>query len=143
MSPIRFAAIALPMLLLAGCGGSAPAPTAPSSETSTAAEAPAAAPAAPATTDSTSVVIGTWAVDPAQCTAPVVISATKYSEGSKTCDVSGFTDNGNGTMTADMSCGGSAEQVNMRPIFGPLGAGIDLSGSAAPTTVYRCPAPKS
>lgn len=143
MSPFRFAAIALPMLLLAACGGSNPAPTASSSEASGTAAPAASAAATPASNDSTEVVFGTWAVDPAQCTAPVVISATKYSEGSKACDVSGFTDNGDGTMTADMSCGGAAEQVKMRPIFGPLGAGIDLSGSAAPTTVYRCAAPKS
>jgi len=58
------------------------------------------------------------------------ISAKRFEGPGSGCDITGFSDNGDGTYTASMSCtaGGqtSNERISMRPIFAPTGEGIDL-----------------
>ena len=119
-----FAALALP-ILLAACSSSTP-PTPVSSA------APGAAQpmnvAAPANDDALKPLFGTWALDPTQCTGPVLkISKTRFEGGDTGCDISGYADNGDGTYTASVTCSGTAEQIKMRPIFAPTGEGIDLT----------------
>lgn len=94
-------------------------------------------------------LFGTWALDPKQCGGQVLkISKTRFEGADNGCDISGYTDNGDGTYTAAMSCtsGGqtAAENIQMRPIFAPTGEGIDLvylNRDNLATTVLRCPEP--
>ncbi|RYE10225.1 MAG: hypothetical protein EOP22_05740 [Hyphomicrobiales bacterium] len=136
----------LPALLLAACGGE-PAPTPPAAS----AAAPAATPAvaAPASDELLAPLFGTWALDPSQCGGPVLkISKARFEGAENGCDISGFTDNGDGTFTAAMSCTAegqtAGESIKMRPIFAPTGEGIDLTyvdRDNLETTVLRCPEP--
>ena len=136
----------LPALLLAACSGSEPAAPATSSEA-----APAATPvaAAPASDDALAPLFGTWALDPSQCSGPVLkISKARFEGAENGCDITSFSDNGNGTYTAAMSCtaeGQTAnESIQMRPIFAPTGEGIDLvylNRENLAATVLRCPEP--
>jgi hypothetical protein len=128
-------ALSLPLLLLAGCGSNAP-PVAPSSEASSAA-------ATPAADDALAPLVGTWALDVSQCGGQVLkISKTRFEGPDSGCDITGYTDNGDGTYTAAMSCSGTNEKVQMRPIFAPTGEGIDLTyldRDNLKSTVLRCP----
>ena len=139
MGPFMRASSLLPLLLLvplAACGGGTP-PASSSSTGQTAAAAPALAPAAtnaaakPAKDSDLKPLFGTWALDPDQCGGQVLkISKTRFDGPGSGCDISGFTDNGNGSFTASMSCASSGqastERISMRPIFAPSGEGIDL-----------------
>jgi hypothetical protein len=85
----------------------------------------------PAKDDALKPLIGNWGLDPANCGDQVLKISTKRFEGPGSgCDISGFTDNGDGTYTAAMSCTAdgktSNERIQMRPIFAPTGEGIDL-----------------
>ena len=139
-------AILIPTLFLAACTSEAP-PATPSSETSS---APLAAPA-PATDDALAPLFGTWALDPAQCDGPVLkISMARFEVAENGCDITGYSDNGDGSFTAAMSCTAEGqttdESVKMRPIFAPTGAGIDLTyidRDNLESTVLRCPEPAS
>jgi len=128
MHYLRLAAIAGPMLLLAAFGGGDAPPAQPASS---AAPAPAPAVVAPASDDALAPLFGSWGLDPANCGDQVLkISKTRFEGPGSGCDISGFTDNGDGTFTAAMSCTAngqtSKENVQMRPIFAPTGEGIDL-----------------
>ncbi len=146
MRPIQLAAIALPMLLLAGCGGGSapPAPAAVSSEAAVAAPAAPTQAAAPAADDALAPLVGTWALDASQCDKQVLkISKARFEGADTGCDITTFTDNGDGTFVADMSCAGAQEKVQMRPIFGPTGEGIDLvylNRDNLKSEVFRCEA---
>ena len=152
------AAASLPMLLLAGCGGGAPAPASSSiaaapPQTTEAAAAPApvlAAASGPrAADDKLQPLYGTWGLDPANCGGQVLkISKTRFEGPGSGCDITGFSDNGNGSYTATMSCsaGGqtASEQVQMRPIFAPTGEGVDLvylNRQNLASEVLRCDVP--
>jgi hypothetical protein len=152
MHPVRLAAIAMSALLLAACnGGDKPAAETPVAETSAAVTPVAAAPAAvatPASSRALKSLFGTWAPDLANCGDQAIkISATAFEGAGNTCSVSGYTDNGDGTFTAAMSCSSSGksadEKVQMRPIFAPSGEGIDLvylSRNNQKAEVLRCAA---
>ena len=139
MRLLHLAALTVPLLLLAGCGNNTP-PAAPSSEASS---APAQTAAAPAAGDALAPLIGTWALDASQCGGQVLkISKARFEGADSGCDITGYTDNGDGTFTAAMSCSGTNEKVQMRPIFAPTGEGIDLTyldRNNLQTTVLRCP----
>lgn len=143
---LRRAALAFPVLVLAACSNTeAPAP-APSSAPPPAASAEA-LPVATAAEDDLEPLFGTWALDPARCEGPVLrISRTRFEGAENGCDITSFTDNGNGSYTAQLRCtaGGSSveEAISMRPIFAPTGEGIDLTylnRDNLVTTVLRCP----
>lgn len=133
-----------PLLLLAACGGTPPA--APASSTASTPPQQVAPAAAPASGDVLEALYGTWALDLSQCSAQALkISNTRFDGPNSWCDITGFADNGDGVYTASMSCGGAAEKVQMRPIFGPTGEGIDLvylNRDNLATTVVACPAAK-
>ena len=136
-----------PLLLLAACGGGAPQPAAPTSSSAVASSAAPVVQTAPASDDSLAPLVGTWALDPAQCVGDqtLKISKTRFEGPGSACDVSGYADNGDGTFTASVSCKGAAETIQMRPIFGPTGEGIDLvylNRDKLKSTVLRCPTPK-
>jgi hypothetical protein len=152
MQHLRLVAVAIPVLLaVAACGGGNQ-PAAPAPEAS----APAPAPAAPTTVSTPAdqkalaPLFGTWALDLASCGKQVLtISATRFEGPGSGCDITGFTDNGDGTYTAAMSCTAdgqtSKERISMRPIFGPTGEGIDLvylDRKNLQSEVLRCPAAK-
>jgi len=153
MRHLRFAAIASAALLLAACGNNNQ-PAQPSSSAAASSKQVAdtttqpAAPAAPAADDKLKPLFGSWGLDPGNCGDQVLkISKTRFEGPGSGCDISGFTDNGNGTFTAAMSCtangGTSTEKVQMRPIFAPTGEGIDLvyvDRNNLASTVLRCPA---
>ncbi len=130
MRQLRLAGIILPALLLAACGGGTPP-----AQTSSA-PAPAAAPtqtaaAKPADDKALAPLFGSWGLDPANCGQQVLkISKTRFEGPGSGCDISGYSDNGDGTYTAQMSCAAngatSTEKIQMRPIFAPTGEGIDL-----------------
>jgi hypothetical protein len=133
MRHLPLAVIAIPAaLLLAACGGGNPPPQ--QQAASTASSAAPAAPtqmSTPAKDDALKPLIGNWGLDPANCGDQVLKISTKRFEGPGSgCDISGFTDNGDGTYTAAMSCTAdgktSNECIQMRPIFAPTGEGIDL-----------------
>ena len=117
------AALALPLLLAACSSSTPPAPAAsaiPAAQTTKV--------AAPANDDALKPLFGTWALDPTQCTGPVLkISKTRFEGSDSGCDIAGYTDNGDGTYTASVTCSGTAEKIQMRPIFAPTGEGIDLT----------------
>ena len=136
----------LPALLLAACSGGEPAaPAAPAASS----EAPAPVAATPASDDALAPLFGTWALDPAQCSGPVLkISKARFEGAENGCDISSFTENGNGSYTAAMSCAAEGqtanESIQMRPIFAPTGEGIDLvylNRDNLAATVLRCPEP--
>jgi hypothetical protein len=136
MRQLRLLAMPASLVLLAACSGG----NSDTSSTSQAAPAPApaassAAPvtpvAAPADPNALKPLFGTWGLDPANCGDQVLkISAKRFEGPGSGCDISGFTDNGDGTYTAKMSCTAkgqtSTERISMRPIFAPTGEGIDL-----------------
>ena len=109
MRQLRLAAIVLPALLLAACGGGNPPPAQPSAAAPSSA-APAAPPpttnvAAPADDKALEPLLGTWGLDPANCGDQVLKISKKRFEGPGSgCDIAGFTDYGDGTYTASMTC---------------------------------------
>lgn len=151
MRHFRLAAIAAPALLLAACGGGGNPPATPASST---AAAPAAASttqvasARPASDDALKPLFGSWGLDPANCGQQVLkISKTRFEGPGSGCDITGYTDNGDGTYTAAMSCTASGqtanERIQMRPIFAPTGEGIDLvylDRQGQQSEVLRCSA---
>lgn len=151
MRRIRLVAIAIPILLaVAACGGGNQ-PNPPSSQAST--QTPAPAPttvSGPADQKALAPLFGTWALDLASCgKQALTISAKRFEGPGSGCDITGFTDNGDGTYTAAMSCTASGqtskERISMRPIFGPTGEGIDLvylDRKNLTSEVVRCPAAK-
>lgn len=151
MRRIRLVAIAIPILLaVAACGGGNQ-PNPPSSQAST--QTPAPAPttvSGPADQKALAPLFGTWALDLASCGKQALTISSKRFEGPGSgCDITGFTDNGDGTYTAAMSCTASGqtskERISMRPIFGPTGEGIDLvylDRKNLASEVVRCPAAK-
>lgn len=143
MQPIRTILVSATLaVVLAACGG-APA-DAPSGD----AAAPA-TPAPPTANEAVSRLYGTWALAADQCTQQVLrISATRFEGAENGCDIQEYADNGDMTFTASMSCAGEGqsveEAIRMRPIFGPNGAGIELTylnRDNFGTTVFRCPDP--
>ena len=149
MRQLRLAAIIVPALLLTACGGgNPPAPAQPSTQPDV--------PAPPAVVQSTTPakdadikpVFGTWGLDPANCSDQVLtISKKQFAGPGSACGVTGWSDNGNGSYTAAMSCKASGqtsnERVQMRPIFTPTGEGIDLvylDRNNLQTEVLRCDA---
>ncbi len=134
MRYFRLAAIAAPALLLTACGGGTPPASSSSvAEAPPAQTQPAPQPAAtkPADDKALTPLFGSWGLDPANCGKQVLkISKTRFEGPGSGCDISGYTDNGDGTYTAAMSCTASGqtakESIQMRPIFGPTGEGIDL-----------------
>lgn len=153
MRHVRLVAVAIPVLLaVAACGGGNQ-PSSPSSQAST--QTPAAPPttttvSGPANDKALAPLFGTWALDLASCgKQALTISAKRFEGPGSGCDITGFTDNGNGTYTAAMSCTASGqtskERISMRPIFGPTGEGIDLvylDRKNLASEVVRCPAAK-
>jgi hypothetical protein len=152
MRHARLVAIAIPVLLaIAACGGNQP--SSPSSQASTQMPAPApttTAVSGPADPKALEPLYGTWALDLASCGKQVLtISAKRFEGPGSGCDIAGYTDNGDGTYTAAMSCtadGQTAkERISMRPIFAPTGEGIDLvylDRKNLTSEVLRCPATK-
>jgi hypothetical protein len=146
MKLFRTALLAAP-LLLAACAGGTPPP--PASGTSSA-PPPAATTAAatPANTDAIAPILGTWAADLKQCgqtAGPISISAKRFEGAENGCDIGGFTDNGDGTVTAALSCNSQGqtakENIKLRPIFGPSGEGIEMvyvDRDNKAFVVYRC-----
>ncbi|MEO8756867.1 MAG: hypothetical protein ABI398_03805 [Devosia sp.] len=147
MRHLRLAAIVVPALLLAACGGGTP-PAQP--QASSAAPAPTPAVTTPAKADDLKPLLGNWGLDPANCGDQVLKISTKRFEGPGSgCDITGFTDNGDGTYIAAMSCVAdgqtSKERIQMRPIFAPTGEGIDLvylDRKGLKSEVLRCDATK-
>jgi hypothetical protein len=139
-----YLAVLVPALALSSCGGNPP-PTNPSSETAQAQPAQSSV----AADDALAPLFGTWALDPAQCGGQVLkISKSRFEGAENGCDISGYTDNGDGSYTAAMSCTAegqtASESIKMRPIFTPTGEGIDLTylnRENLTTTVLRCPEP--
>jgi hypothetical protein len=91
-------------------------------------------------------LFGSWGLDPANCGNQVLkISKTRFEGPGSGCDISGYTDNGDGTFIAAVSCtaGGqtSTEKIQMRPIFAPSGEGIELvylDRKSLKSEVLRC-----
>jgi hypothetical protein len=144
MQPIRTILVSATLaVVLAACGG-APA-DAPSGD----AASPAAPASPPTANEAVSRLYGTWALALNQCTQQVLrISATRFEGAENGCDIREYADNGDLTFTASMSCAGEGqtvdEAIRMRPIFGPSGAGIELTylnRDNFGTTVFRCPDP--
>jgi hypothetical protein len=136
MHHLRFAAVAASMLILAGCsgGGGGASSSAQPSSAAQQTEAPAKTTqvaAKPAAEKDLASLFGNWGLDPANCGDQVLkISKARFEGPGSGCDISGYTDNGDGTYTAAMSCTAngqtSNERIQMRPIFAPTGEGIDL-----------------
>jgi hypothetical protein len=132
MRHLPLIAIAIPAaLLLAACGSGTPPPPQTASTSSSAAAPTTTQVATPVSDDALKPLIGNWGLDPANCGDQVLkISAKRFEGPGSGCDISGFTDNGDGTFTAAMSCTAngqtSNERIQMRPIFAPTGEGIDL-----------------
>lgn len=145
--------LALP-LFLAACDQN----TTPTAEAPPAAEAPAEAPAdlepdepqsppaEPASGElDLEAITGSWAATTATCDTPIVISPTSFQGAENTCEIDSITDNGDGSLTAAMTCQAEGqtteERVKMTPIFGPPGEGIRLEyldRGGDPVTVFRC-----
>lgn len=147
--------LALPLLLSACDQNTTP----PASEAAPAAEvaapvepvtpapAPEPAVAAPAASSNldTGPITGSWATTPANCATPIMISASSFAGAENACDINQLTDNGDGTMTAALSCQSegqtATESVKMTPLFGPTGEGIRieyLDRGGEKITVFRC-----
>jgi hypothetical protein len=78
-------------------------------------------------------LFGTWAADLGQCggpTGPIMISQTRFEGAENGCDITGFTDNGDGTYTAALACQSqgqaSNESIRMTPMFAPTGRAIEM-----------------
>jgi len=132
MRHLPLLAVVIPAaLLLAACGGGTPPPPQTASASSSAIPPTTTQVSTPASGDALKPLIGDWGLDPANCGDQVLkISAKRFEGPSSGCDITGFTDNGDGTYTAAMSCTAngqtSNERIQMRPIFAPTGEGIDL-----------------
>jgi len=149
MRHLPLLAVVIPAaLLLAACGGGTPPPQTASTASSTPPTTTQVS--TPASGDALKPLIGDWGLDPANCGDQVLkISAKRFEGPGSGCDITGFTDNGDGTYTAAMSCTASGqtakERISMRPIFGPTGEGIDLvylDRKNLTSEVVRCPATK-
>lgn len=142
MRRLSIAASMLPLFFLAACGGGNPPPPAPASS-EPAAAAPAAQPVA-ADDDALTPLFGEWGLDPAACTQTLKISKTRFEGAENGCDITGYTDNGDGSYTAALSCGSAQEQIKMRPVFAPTGEGVELTylnRDNLETLVLRCAGP--
>lgn len=132
MRQLRLAAIIVPALLLTACGGGTPpTPAQPSAQPDVPSPPPVVQSTTPAKDADIKPLFGTWGLDPANCGDQVLkISKKQFAGPGSACDVTGWSDNGNGTYTAAMSCKAngqaSTERIQMRPIFAPTGEGIDL-----------------
>ena len=132
MRQFRLVAIILPALLLTACGGgSTPAPAQPSAQPDVPAPQPVVQSTTPAKDADLKPLFGSWGLDPSNCGDQVLkISKKQFAGPGSTCDITGWSTNGNGTYTAAMSCKAngqaSTERIQMRPIFAPTGEGIDL-----------------
>jgi hypothetical protein len=139
MRRLSIAASVLPLFLLAACGGGGNPPVpAPSSEPVAAARA--AQPVA-AGDEALAPLFGSWGLDPAACTQTLEISKTRFEGAENGCDIAGYTDNGDGSYTASLTCGTTQEQIRMRPVFAPTGEGIELTylnRNNQETLVLRC-----
>ena len=130
MRHLPLLAVVIPAaLLLAACGGGTPPPQTASTASSTPPTTTQVS--TPASGDALKPLIGDWGLDPANCGDQVLkISAKRFEGPGSGCDITGFTDNGDGTYTAAMNCTAngqtSKERIQMRPIFAPTGEGIDL-----------------
>ena len=152
MRHLHLVAVLVPVLMLTACGGgSNPPPAQPSASQQPATPAPAnPPPGKPASDKDLQPLIGTWGLDPANCGDQVLKISKKRFEGPGSgCDITAFTDNGDGTYTAAMTCkangASSQERIQMRPIFAPTGEGIDLvylDRKNLASQVLRCEAPK-
>jgi hypothetical protein len=142
-------ALALPVLL-AGCDQSPPAAPAPPPAATPAPAAP--APAAPPPAQSSTAIeplIGSWAATPENCATPIVVAADRFEGAENSCTITGWTDNGDGTLTAATSCQSAGqtanERIRMEPLFGPQGEGIRLTyldRGGDPVLVFACRAPR-
>ena len=135
-------------LLLAACDSSQPPASTPAATTPAATPA-ATAPASPTPRPGNAALeplIGAWASTPANCGAPITIAANSFKSAENSCEISGWTDNGDGTYTAAMSCNSQGQKITMTPLFGPQGEGIRLAYNGRggePVTVFRCSKPKA
>jgi hypothetical protein len=120
----------------------------PPPETTTVAATPAPQQSA-AGADGSDALTGSWAADPANCaTRAITITPTTFEGAENRCEIGNLTDNQDGSFSAALSCtseGQSAsETIVMRPIFGPLGEGINLTypdRDNLDVTVFRCEEP--
>lgn len=144
--------------LLAACDNSPKPPAAPSQpaavQTPAAPTPPAPKPpvastqppiaSRPASNALVAPVLGEWAVDLNDCgeeSSTITIADNAFSGAENSCDISGFGDNGDGTLTATLQCGGNTERVLMEPLFAPSGEGIGLTyldRGSDEFTVLRC-----
>jgi len=144
-------AIALPLFLAACDQSPAPTPSTTQQPASPAPSTPAPQPSSGSTgAAATDPLIGSWAASPANCAAPIVIAADSFQGAENSCTISGWTDNGDGSSTAAMSCQSegqaTSERIKMEPLFGPQGEGIRLSyldRGGDPVTVFSCPTPRT
>ena len=160
MRPTLLALSAIPLALaLSACENSqqpantANPPAAPAAATP-AAPAPAAPTPAPAPQSTAAAdlepLVGTWATGPEACGTPITIAADSFKGYENSCQITGWTNNGDGTFTAAVSCASegqtAAEKITMTPLFGPQGEGIRLAyddRGGDPVTVFRCPTPRA
>jgi hypothetical protein len=155
--------LVLPVLLLvAACdNGAAPPPApapppavtpAPSTPAAAATPAPVATrPVAAATAAQIAPMVGTWAADLNWCASggagtPITITETSFQGAENSCTIGGFTDKGDGSFDAALSCVAEgqtkSETLNMVPLFAPTGEGIKISypdRGGDPVVVLRCP----
>lgn len=152
MRPYLLALSVLPLTLALAACDSSPKPTATTEQAAIpAAATPAATPAAGSTGNAQlDPLVGNWAADPASCGTPISIAANSFKGAENSCEITGWTDNGNGTYTAAMSCTGEGqtvtEKITMTPLFGPQGEGVRLvydDRGGEPVTVFRCPKPRA
>lgn len=138
--------LALP-LLLAACDQNATPPAAEVPAVDATVAAPAQPQPAPAETAELDLapLSGNWAASPANCATPIVISPTAFEGAENVCEITQWTDNGDGSLTAAMTCQAAgetnSESIRMTPIFGPTGEGIRfeyLDRGGDPVTVFRC-----
>lgn len=145
---VQLASAASVALFLAACGNNPPN-QASSSSSAAANDTPlpnTTQVAGPANDDALKPLYGTWALDPANCGDQVLkISKTRFDGPGSGCEITNFTDNGDGTYTAAMTCTANgqsaAEKVQMTPIFAPTGEGIALvylDRKNLTSEVFRC-----
>ena len=145
----HLALFALPLILAACDQNTTPpaseAPPAPAVQ-APAVETPAPAPAATGASNlDLAPITGNWAALPENCASPIVITPTSFEGAENVCEITGLTDNGDGSLTAALTCQSAgetaSESIRMTPIFGPTGEGIrldylDRGGEAV--NVFRC-----